>query len=126
MPTVPAFTLEAGQLPDGPGVVGLGGWPGLGRQHLKLAGPGQRPVTVFPDSQAFTSLQVPPEVPQTGFVQHWTFLGSLGQNPGVDVPPLEAQEEVVAQMPGVPLAMAQGPFRAAYVTVGRMAKMAAI
>jgi hypothetical protein len=34
----------------------------------------------------------------------------------VDVPPLAAQEEVVMQIPGVPFAMAQAPFRAAYVT----------
>jgi len=98
--------------------VGFGGCkPDFGKQHLKLAGPGHSPVTVFPDSQSLTFLHVPPDVPQTGLVQHWTFTGSLGQNPGVEVPPLAPQDEVVTQTPGVPLAIEQGPFNAACVMV---------
>lgn len=50
-------------------------------------------------------------------VQHCTFAGSFGQNPGVDVPPLAPQDAVVTQTPGVPLAIEQGPFNAALVKV---------
>jgi hypothetical protein len=118
---VPPLTEEAPQLFDGfGGWLGLGvGRPDFGKQHLKLAGPGHSPVTVFPDSHALTSLQVPPAVPQTGLVQHWTFTGSWGQNPGVDVPPLAPQEAVVTQTPGVPLAMEHAPFSAACAVVAR-------
>lgn len=44
-------------------------------------------------------------------VQHWTFVGSLGQNPACDVPPPEEQSLVAMQTPGV-LPAVQAPFRA--------------
>jgi len=92
-----------------------------GRQHLKLAGPGQRPETVFPLAHVLAERQLPPS-PHVGLVQHFTWPGSLGQNPVWDVPPEEEQDAVVMHTPGVPFAV-QGPLRAARarIAVKRMA-----
>jgi len=51
-----------------------------GRQHLKSAGPGQRPDTVFPLEHCETHWQLPPEE-QEGLVQHLMSLGVPGQAP---------------------------------------------
>ena len=68
----------------------------------------------MPVVQVLENLQTPPD-PQV-FVQHWTFVGSFGQNPGWDVPPEDEQELVVMQIPGA-LPAVQGPFNAASATV---------
>jgi hypothetical protein len=119
MLTVAALTAEGGQFFGGfvfgPGAV-------FGRQHLKLEGPGQRPETVFPDSQLFTFIQLPP-FPQTGLTQHLISAGSLGQKPVCDVPPLEEHDAVDTHTPGVPFATEQGPLRAAWTTMALSAKV---
>ena len=66
---------------------------------------------MLPVVQLERKRHVPPE-PQD-LVQHWTLLGSFGQNPGRDVPPPEEQVVVAKQTPGSPFAV-QGPLTAAW------------
>jgi hypothetical protein len=72
--------------------------------------------------QVLENRQIPPD-PQA-FVQHWTSVGSLGQNPGMDVPPEDEQELVVRQTPGV-LPAVQGSSTAACADVSARRKIAA-
>ena len=60
--------------------------------------------------------QVPPD--PHDLVQHWTSAGSLGQNPGREVPPPLEHVPVAMQTPGRPLAV-HGPFKAAYAVRDR-------
>ncbi len=101
--------------------------PLAGRQHWKVAGPGQRPTrhrqrlidesgmtgepaAVFPVVHGEVKRQFPP-APQDVLMQHLTSAGSLGHSPENDWPPPPLHEEVEMQTPGVPFAV-QGPFTA--------------
>lgn len=112
-----------------------------GRQHLKSAGPGQRPgasgsgqslslhesmaeenipEAVLPEAQALVKRQLPP-LPQEVLVQHRTLSGSLGQNPEWVVPPPLVQSVLTRQTPGVPPAL-QAPLTAARAKPAKMTR----
>ena len=112
-----ALRLRSAVLPP-PGVPPL-----LGSQHLKVAGPGQRPVFEVP-LQLDVKRQLPPE-PHSGLIQHLTLSGSLGQKPERKEPSPAAQLDVVMQTPGVPL-IEQGPLTAARQSGRRERRIAVV
>ncbi|KAI9780284.1 MAG: hypothetical protein M1816_003126 [Peltula sp. TS41687] len=80
----------------------------LGRQHLKLSGPGQRLEAMLPVLHEDVKRQLPP-LPQEVLVQHRMLSGVPGQALTMEVPPPEEQLEVEMQTPGAPPAPVQGP-----------------
>ena len=113
------FTAGALQAPTG-GMRGAGypppppPPPPPGTQHLKPAGPGQRPVRVLV-LHWFVHLQVPPELHED-LVQHLMSLGRPGHALLMYLPPFAEQSAVGMQTPGALPAPVQRPLRVARST----------
>jgi len=95
--------IDCGALSPGRFPSGLGG-----KQHLKLAGPGQSPARTEPEEHVEAHLQSPPVVPQLALVQHLMSVGVPGQAPEIKSPPPAVHAAVAIQTPGRPPAPVQG------------------